>query len=127
MSKPTHIKQPDNFGCGIACVAMIIGKEYDCIRSLIPNDALATRDGCQPELLWYILGFFGYSCQITVWANHKEQWPVLESEYNIVNVSCPFSNYVLEYDGTVYDPAENTLSSLDHYSSPSRIIGVSKP
>jgi len=127
MSNITHIKQPDNFGCGIACVAMIVGKEYSELRRLMPSDALATRDGCRPRLLWYLLGYFGYHCRVMVWNNHEDSWPVLDSQYNILRVYDPLSHFVLEHEGTVYDPGKDELSTIEDYGFSNLIIGVSKP
>lgn len=126
-AKPTIqlVKQPDTYGCGLACIAMIAHMSYEEVKDLA-GDALATREGCRPELLWYLLSYLGFHCQIRLRANH-EKWPVFDSDYHILLVNASFSpHWVLLHEGKIFDPAEDEIQYLIDYDDVKEVIGVNR-
>lgn len=127
MPKIKLVRQAEPFGCGIACIAMIAGKDYWQVRQIAPSDLMATREGINIDAMLWLLSYYGFHCRLLYISNHIEEWPVLDSPFNILLTFVKGHNHwILHEDkkGNIYDPNRPGIQKLSDYRTPSHIIGV---
>ncbi len=132
-----RVRQEDTNGCGIACLAMITGKTYLEVR-----DELVYYDGSglANHIIDEYLADHGYAVARKFEASHwqqkkygrttREQWPVEPfADVHLCQVETwSDTNHfvVMLRDGTILDPYNEHIHSLDAYKDVWNIAGIVK-
>jgi hypothetical protein len=125
-----HVRQEDPYGCGHACLAMILGKSYSDVRAELGDPGRG-----QTHQLWLeMLGRHGHTYQHffrynPVTNQPREPWPLQPwAPVHLASVDAghgPGSHViVINHDGTVLDPARDTPSRFDAYGGVIWMLGI---
>lgn len=127
------VQQQDDYGCGIACCAMISGKSYDETKAETVN---LYQGGMDFQDLFAYLFEQGYFLRRfdkinLVTDETRKDWPVLPADRCIAcvlaNRESSLSHFVVVEKGVVFDPADITIKSLDAYVRVFWVVGITKP
>lgn len=130
-----YIQQPEPYGCGIAVIAMIMGKTYWEVKEYFEDKTIGPRTGVTFDTFKEILFQNGYLTfhifkTIVHLQKPREIWPPLPfAPYHWVTVLNPNrSSHAILWmaDGTVYDPFISGKRSLSQYSEITMVMGVWK-
>jgi hypothetical protein len=130
------ILQKESKGCGIAAVAMAVGKTYEEVRQYMNLDRDFTREGMFDSEMEDLLEIFGFSWQSRGryrprLGGTREVWPSLPfAPLHIVQVkNLPDKAYhfvILLPDGQVMDPWWGVIQGLHRYPQIVQMHGVWK-
>lgn len=120
----TLIKQEEKFGCAIACMAMILNKTYQELKTMLPsNRGYGDKNGMDSQdqiSFLFTQGFIGmtvYACEShTQRKRPPEEWVKPLAPINIV--TCITENgphAILWVQGRVYDPNKSGVFSIKDY------------
>jgi len=134
-----HILQEDEWGCSIACIAMLTGKSYTNMRNQVQKDFQESTIGLTKGLSYldcypYFIDA-GYAWQIKYRVHHHNKqvdiWPpmlwapVHWCEVQVTD-SSPGHSILMLQDGTIYDPLTYNKRSLEDYYKVGVVIGLHK-
>lgn len=133
-----YVAQPDGYGCAIACVAMIVGKTYDEMKTWfvaqgLPRDRMerGSHDGIWREALERhdFVYVQRYRCDPFIGRCERPTWP--PAPFAPIHVCCATvaagsHAVVMLADGTVLDPFKRERTSLAHpdYQEITQVVGV---
>ncbi len=107
MKKINYIKQPTEFLCGQACVAMLAGVTVEEVVSVMQNDK-----GTGKKDIEKALNYYGIEQAKTM--KKADNFSVLPKAC-ILKVLLPkYSHWILYYDGKYYDPEFGLMEELYH-------------
>lgn len=120
-----HVKQEEPYGCVIACIAMILGKTYQEIKSMLPTDrGYGNRNGMTSHdmisFLW-LHGYIGlefYKCEShTQRMRELNEWLKPVATFNKVSVINEYGPHAILWmpDGRVFDPNKYGVHSITDY------------
>ena len=108
-----HVRQEDQAGCGIACVAMVTGRSYAEVRAAytgefggkngLPEDfdltCCGNGAGLDDEALSFLLKHFA--------PDDHEQRRALIKRTEFEAYGLRFGHFIVEHEGRIYDPAKD--------------------
>lgn len=107
MKKIDYIKQPTEYLCGQACVAMLAGVTVEEVVSVMQNDK-----GTGKKDIEKALNYYGIEQAKTM--TKADNFSVLPKAC-ILKVLLPkYSHWILYYDGKYYDPEFGLMEELYH-------------
>lgn len=107
MKKIDYIKQPTEYLCGQACVAMLAGVTVEEVVSVMQNDKGTGKKDIEKALNYYGIG------QAKTMTK-ADDFSVLPKAC-ILKVLLPkYSHWILYYDGKYYDPEFGLMEELYH-------------
>lgn len=107
MKKINYIKQPTDYLCGQACVAMLAGVTVEEVVSVMKNDK-----GTGKKDIEKALNYYGISQAKTM--TKADNTSVLP-KVCILKVLLPkYGHWILYYDGKYYDPEFGLTETLYH-------------
>lgn len=127
------VKQLELMGCGPACVAMILGEEYEAATKRFKRDDFTTK-GVSQEAIDRILAEAGYAVQ-RLWPRGLEVWPPKPfapahicrmRTMEMVGTTRVHHYVVMDEIGVIYDPDNFDLVSLTQYRWTLDVAGVFK-
>jgi len=127
-----YCKQEEPFGCAIACIAMILDKTYQEIKSLLPHErGYGNRNGMTSHdyisFMWTqgYIGMTTYACEShTQKIRQYDEWINPLSKVNIVSTITENGPHALVWDGRIiYDPNRDGTYLINHYKSIQAITG----
>lgn len=105
MKKMNYIKQPIDYLCGQACVAMLAGVTVEEVVSVMKNDKGTGKKDLEKALDYYGIG----QARTMTKADQTSVLP----KVCILKVLLPkYSHWVLYYDGKYYDPEFGVTEEL---------------
>jgi len=131
----SRVQQEEPYGCGIACLAMVIGKTYQDVRSWFKNEKF-DRGISTWELDMYLCEH-GYAVarkypltQNVVTNQPRDVWPVEPWAdvhiWQVRTLSNTSHFIVLLRDGTVLDPFDGNRKSFGDYQMIENITAIYK-
>lgn len=126
--------QKDVNGCGIACLATIVGASYDELAAEWRKQHGDFASGIYPDELHRFLWASGFFIQRRYCPGSESQklWrPIPFAPIHMVEVVVKVvgkSHYVLmDGSGRLFDPIDGSERSMEHYDGVNRIEGIIKP
>lgn len=127
-----RVQQPNDYGCMIACCAMVVGKTYEQVEAEL--HARGDRRGAINEIICeqYIgeHGFAGFKKykHDTVANKTRDEWPprpFAPIHVCLVDVTAGPHGVVMLADGTVLDPWSEARTTLAHpdYKAVHNVVG----
>lgn len=105
MKKIDYIKQPTEYLCGQACVAMLAGVTVEEVVSVMQNDKGTGKKDIEKALNYYGIG----QAKTMTKADNFSDLP----KVCILKVLLPkYSHWILYYDGKYYDPEFGLMEEL---------------
>lgn len=107
MKKIEYIKQPTEYLCGQACVAMLADVTVEDVVSVMQNDKGTGKKDIEKALNYYGIG----QAKTMTKADNFSVLP----KVCILKVLLPkYSHWILYYDGKYYDPEFGLMEELYH-------------
>ena len=107
MKKIDYIKQPTEYLCGQACVAMLAGVTVEEVVSVMQNDKGTGKKDIEKALNYY-------GIEQAKMMTKADNFSVLP-KVCILKVLLPkYSHWILYYDGKYYDPEFGLMEELYH-------------
>ena len=107
MKKINDIKQPTEYLCGQACVAMLAGVTVEEVVSVMQNDKGTGKKDIEKALNYYGIG----QAKTMTKADNFSVLP----KVCILKVLLPkYGHWILYYDGKYYDPEFGLMEELYH-------------
>ena len=129
------VRQEHDYGCGVACLAMVTGHTYadihaECVKDW-PNSErglnLAERGLYSSGVEWY-LATHGYCWRYVYSAWRLSEWPPLPfAPVHIASVVQPSGNshyVVMTPEGVVLDPLTATERRLTDWEKVNNVMGI---
>ena len=135
----TWLEQVDTAGCGIACLAMLMGTTYARVREAFPR--FCNNCGIDPPHMDHFLAVNGYAVQRIYPERYHDgkqnaPWPpkpfaerhLVLVRQTLKDISADSHYVVMDWQGRVYDPADPhyTPSKLSRYFAVDWVAGVAK-
>lgn len=125
------VKQEEVMGCGVACLAMVLGEDYATAFLRLNRIEFTTR-GLTHQALDRALARAGYAVQRKCWQDFKE-WPPKPfapvhicrmRTMEMVGTTRVHHYVVMDEKGTIYDPDNFDLCSLTQYRWTMDVAGL---
>lgn len=107
LKKITYIKQPTEYLCGQACVAMLAGVTVEEVVAVMKNDKGTGKKDIEKALNYYGI------CQAKNMTK-ADNSSVLPKVCILKVLLTKYSHWVLYYDGKYYDPEFGLMDKLYH-------------
>jgi hypothetical protein len=117
-----YVEQKHRMGCGIACLAMICGHEYDAVADWLGLEWFR-QDGLSPWSYYGYLAAHGYSGAPLL--PHRDAngeieppWPPAPfADMHLVQIGEAIMPHliVMQRDGTIFDPSNKEMNRLSDY------------
>jgi hypothetical protein len=129
------VRQPEEHGCAIACLAMVLGTTYEKVRNQWLNDF--SEEGVELEKTMNFLGEKGYSLvhkEVRNWGNHnfgRKEMLKPFAPIHLVKIIPQFDApsghlVVMDRKGKLYCPAGHSDKEVRDCYHVASVIGVYK-
>lgn len=135
--KTKHVRQVDEFGCGLACLAMVMNTTYDEVQTMF---SIFNGRGVYTRQVDEFLASYGFAVARyfkrtflrgnSTRGNKREHWPIKPfAPIHIclvkVKPESKFNHFIIMLDnGIILDPDKEGTHTLDSYHDILHIAGI---